>query len=78
MLDKKDLKAIAEIVEKNITKSLTEFYQDIIGPYFEQLTKRHDKHDNDFDTVFRKFDEIDDHLINHEKRIKKLETTLQP
>lgn len=91
MLDKKDIKAIQGIVGN----SLTDFFERMTLPYLEEnekahkdLIKRHDKHDEDFDKVFRKLERNDDQhdeilqdlnkmektFDNHERRIKRVET----
>lgn len=88
MLDKNDLKAIADIVEKVVDKKITaafdDFSENIFAPAIDALTKRVDKNtsslkevSNEQDTIVRNLEKIDDHIIDHEKRIKKLETTLQ-
>lgn len=74
MLDKNDLKAIGDLIDKKVMTVLGEFFENVLAPYLDAKFK---KNDNQHDTIFRKLDEIDDDLLDHEKRIKKLETTLQ-
>lgn len=95
MLNKKDLKEIESVIQN----SLHEFFEKLLLPYFEHnekvhddLAKRHDKHDEDFDKVFRKLernedqhdeifqdlDKIDKRLDKHDRRIEKLEAITLP
>lgn len=79
MLDKKDLYAIGEVIEKKIAKSLSDFFSDVIAPYFdEHVEKKLEEHDRRFDQmevrfdhIDRKLEKIDDRLDKHDIRLEK-------
>lgn len=74
MLSKNNLKAIGEMLDKKFEENdkkwdeklkvkFSDFFQDVLVPYFDQEHKE----------IMEKFENIDEHLQDHEKRIDKLE-----
>lgn len=66
MLDKKDLKAIEDLLKKNMKKSLTEFFDTLVLPYFEHNEQNHKE-------IKTELKVIGEHIEGHAKRISRLE-----
>ena len=70
MLDKKDLKLIAELFDKLFDKNIMDFFEKILAPYLDKRFGEHDKKFDEievrFDKVDRKLEKIDDRLDKHD------------
>jgi hypothetical protein len=66
MLSKNDLNQIEKIFDKNMKESLREFFETLILPYFEHNEKDHAD-------MKKGIKDIKEHVIDHEKRLGKLE-----
>ena len=84
MLNKKDLKAIADLFElkfdENIKPALTEFFDTLILTYFENNEKDHAEiraslksHDNRFDDLDKRFDSHDKDIDSIQRKLEKSE-----
>lgn len=75
-------------IQKMITNSLVEFFDKVLKPYVDnQFKENSEDHDDIFrkldqnqkehDRMFARFDGLEDKVDGHDRRIKKLEKTLQ-
>ncbi len=66
MLDKKDLESIEKLIQNNVKKSLIEFYETLLVPYFDQNEKEHQE-------IKEQLSITNEHVKDHQGRIRKLE-----
>ena len=87
MLTNKDLLAIGKIVDTKIIAALSDFFEQILAPYFdEHIEKKLDEHDKRFDNIEKrlysieiktdkiagKIDGHDEILADHGRQLEKL------
>ena len=74
MLDKNDLKAIGELIDKKVINAIGAFFVDTLAPFldgkFKNIEERLDAHENDLDTLLRKSDKNDD---DHDEIFRRLD-----
>lgn len=78
MLDKSDLKAIGEIVDKKISDAFSEFWHKMLAPYLdkehEEIMKRFDENDKEhekFSRSLQRNQEEHDEMFTRLDRIEK-------
>lgn len=71
-------------IEEKVAKVLSNFFHETLMPYLEgkfkendedheQIFRKLDRNQEEHDRIFEKLDGIEEKLVGHEKRIKKLE-----
>lgn len=71
MLTKQDLNAIEKLIQKNSSNALSEFFEKVLAPYLDEEHKQNQK---EHEEIKEKISLIGEHINDHEKRIRKLET----
>lgn len=75
MLDKNDLKEIENLIQKNVTNVLGEFFEQILSPYLdhehEEVMKKFKENDEDHEQTFRK---LDRNLEEHDEILEQLDS----